>query len=117
MNALEIEEDGTVHISFSHAGKTLAGTMSFDTLYTTLARMFDEAALADAEAKVAELRKRLGNRNPVEKVPQLPRVVSQYEGTDAEFGANFEESDGGAAEFRNDLLDMRTRNLSRRRRA
>lgn len=117
MNTLEIEDDGTAHISLSHAGKTLAGVMSFETLYNTLSTMFAESELAEAEAKVAALRAKLGKRNPVEARPQLPRVVSQYEGTDAEFGVEREDADGNANAFRNELLDLRSHNLARRKRA
>lgn len=116
MNSLEIDKDGLAHISLAHGDKVLSGTMSFETLYNTLDHMFAEAALIEAKAKVAELEARLGKPStPVSRA--LPRVVSQYEGTDAEFESGRDEGDGGAAEFRNEILDLRARSLAKRKRA
>lgn len=108
-------KDGLVTINITHNGKTLSGTMSFDTFHATLSAMFDEQELEAARAKVAEIEARLGIKAKPQTILRS-FVKTEMDETDAGKGIR-EEVDGVSAEdFRGELHVLRQRALERRAR-
>ena len=106
-------KDGLVTIDLTHNGKTLSGTMSFDTFHSTLSAMFDEQELAAARTKVAEIEARLG----IKAKPQaVLRAKTEIDETDAGHGIREEVNGVSAEDFRGELHVLRQRALERRAR-